>query len=395
MFNRRSLVLQSSALAAAVAAFAGAGKARAAQVGNARPPTDIEPRGSIGRLERLPELDLESRQDFMQGVTAFASTGALSTASRDRAAAILAAKGLDPARELPLDQAHALFDPDPVIGLRDRLWHSAHTYEHDLLDGWFRRNADRYLAELATADRAGPARLELDPALSIPDYARHEIHQQPGGYVGHPFAGHIYHYATNMFYRGSNDQDERHRGYAAGCPLPADGSVRRILDLGCGVGQLTVAMKERFPDAEVTGLDLAAPMLRYAHMRASELDADVLFTQRLAEDTRFPDRHFDIVISYIMFHEVTAEASRKIIAEAFRVLRPGGVFYPMDFNHAGAPSATRAYSEWKDHHWNNERWRLEHASLDFDGEMRKAGFTVLDQSDPRSVFGKITGTRAA
>ena len=198
-----------------------------------------------------------------------------------------------------------------------------------------------------------------------------------------------------MFYRGGNDQDERHRGYAGGCPLPSDGSVRRILDLGCGVGQLTVAMKERFPDAEVIGLDLAAPMLRYAHMRASELDADVLFTQRLAEDTRFPDRHFDIVISYIMFHEVTADASRRIIAEAFRVLRPGGVFYPMDFNHAGAPSAAQSYSEWKDHHWNNERWRLEHASLDFDGEMRRVGFTVLDQSDPRSVFGKITGIRAA
>ena len=163
MFNRRSLFLHSSALATAVAMFAGAGKARAATVGNSRPPTDIEPRGSIGRLERLPELDMESRQDFMQGVTAFSTTGALSAASRDRAAAILATKGLDPTRELPLDEAHALFDPDPVIGLRDRLWHSAHNYEHDLLDGWFRRNADRYLAELATADRAGPGTPRTGP----------------------------------------------------------------------------------------------------------------------------------------------------------------------------------------------------------------------------------------
>jgi SAM-dependent methyltransferase len=214
--------------------------------------------------------------------------------------------------------------PDPVIAKQDRIWFSAHNHEHDLLDGWFRRNAPRMLAEMDAADIAGPGRLELDPTLAIPEYAKHEIHQQPGGYVGNAFAGHIYHYATNMFYRGTNNQDERHLGYAAGCPLPRDDQVRRILDLGCGIGQLTVAMKERPPAAEVIGLDLAAPMLRYGHMRVSELGSDVTFTQRLAEDTHYPDGHFDVVISYIMFHEVTADASRKIIAEAFRVLRSGG-----------------------------------------------------------------------
>ncbi len=97
-----------------------------------------------------------------------------------------------------------------------------------------------------------------------------------------------------------------------------------------------------------------------------------------------------------MFHEVTADASRKIIAEAHRVLRPGGVFYPMDFNiTASEISAFRRYGEWKDHHWNNERWRLEHASLDWDGEMRKVGFAVEDRSDKTSVFGKITGIKTA
>ena len=296
---------------------------------------------------------------------------------------------------MPVEKANALLESDPVIGMRDRVWFSAHNYEHDILDGYFHRNADRYLAVLEAADKAGPGRLELDPALHVPEYTRHEIHQQPGGYVGNPFSGFIYHYATNMFYRGTNDQDQRHIGYAAGCPMPADGRVKRVLDLGTGIGQLAVAMKERFPSAEVHGLDIAAPMLRYAHMRAIDLDREILFTQRLAEDTRYPDNHFDIVISYILFHEVTAEASRKIIAETHRILRPGGVFYPMDFNLASPESAFRRYAEWKDHHWNNERWRLEHASVDFDGEMRKVGFKVDDQSDDHSVFGKIIGVKSA
>ncbi len=392
MFNRRSFLSVASAVAALVPMLAVTNKAAAK---SGKLPVQYDPRGAIGRLERLPLLDLESKQDFMAGITAFSTTGDLAQAARARGEAIIKAKGLDPSKELPVDTATALFESDPVIAMRDRVWFSAHNYEHDILDGYFQHHADEYLAVLDASDGAGPGRLELNPDLRIPQYARHEIHQQPGGYVGNAFAGHIYHYATNMFYRGGNDQDQRHIGYAAACPTPKDGNVQRVLDLGTGIGQLALAMKDRFPAAEVTGLDVAAPMLRYAHMRAIDLNTDVIFTQRLAEDTRYPDNHFDIVISYILFHEVPAETSRAIIAEVQRILRPGGVFYPMDFNLAAAPTAFRRYGEWKDHHWNNERWRLEHATVDFDAEMTKAGFIVDDRSDQTAIFGKITGTKAA
>jgi SAM-dependent methyltransferase len=392
MLNRRSFFGATSAAAAGLSMLTGAGKALA---NSGKLPVQYDPRGDIGRLERLPLLDLESKMDFMSGITSFANT-ALASAARDRSLAILKAKGLDPAKELPVEVATEILESDPVIGMRDRVWYSAHNYNHELLDGHYQRNADRYLAVLEAYDRAGPGTLELNPDMHVPEYTRHEIHQQPGGYVGNAFAGHIYHYATNAFYRGTNDQDERHIGYASQCPVPKDGNVTRILDLGTGIGQLAVAMKMRFPEAKVTGIDIGAPMLRYAHMRAVDLGSEVHFAQRLAEDTRYPDNHFDIVISYIMFHEVTADASRKIIAEAHRVLRPGGVFYPMDFNiTASEISAFRRYGEWKDHHWNNERWRLEHASLDWDGEMRKVGFAVEDRSDKTSVFGKITGIKTA
>lgn len=392
MFNRRSFLSIASAVAAILPSLALPGKAAAR---SGKLPVQYDPRGAVGRLERLPLLDLESKQDFMAGITAFSTTGDLALATRERGAAIIKAKGLDPAQELPVETATALFETDPVIAMRDRVWFSAHNYEHDILDAHFQQHADQYLAVLQASDGAGPGRLELNPGLEVPQYARHEIHQQPGGYVGNAFAGHIYHHATNMFYRGGNDQDQRHIGYAAACPVPQDGEVRKILDLGTGIGQLAVAMKERFPAAEVTGLDVAAPMLRYAHMRAIDLDSDVVFTQRLAEDTRYPDNHFDIVISYILFHEVPADTSRAIIAEAHRILRPGGIFYPMDFNLAATPTAFRRYGEWKDHHWNNERWRLEHATVDFDAEMRKVGFTVDDRSDKTSIFGKLTGTKSA
>jgi SAM-dependent methyltransferase len=117
----------------------------------------------------------------------------------------------------------------------------------------------------------------------------------------------------------SNEQDQIHRAAAAKMPLPKDGKVRRILDMGCGVGQFTSALKERFPDAEVWGIDVGGPMVRYAHLRASKLGIGANFAQKLAEDTGFPDGHFDIVTSYIMHHEVTAQGTLAIIDEARRV----------------------------------------------------------------------------
>ena len=48
------------------------------------------------------------------------------------------------------------------------------------------------------------------------------------------------------------------------------------------------------------------------------------FAQRLAEDTKFPDGHFDLVTSYIMHHEVRAQKTLEIIDEARRVTRAGG-----------------------------------------------------------------------
>lgn len=210
MFNRRSFVSVTSFLAG-IGLMPGARKAEAK---SGKLPMDIAPRGAIGRMERHPTLDLESRQDFMAGITLLAN-GDLSIASRNRVLEIMAENKIDYRNELPIEKARALFDSDPIVGMRDRVWHSAHNYEHDILDEYFHANADKYLAELEASDKAGPGTLKLDPKMEIPDYTRHEIHQQPGGYVGNPFAGHIYHYATNMFYRGGNDQDQRHLGYAA------------------------------------------------------------------------------------------------------------------------------------------------------------------------------------
>ncbi len=58
--------------------------------------------------------------------------------------------------------------------------------------------------------------------------------------------------------------------------IPADG---RLLDLACGTATLTVALKEKFPQAEVHGLDGDAKILNIARRKASENGAAINFTE--------------------------------------------------------------------------------------------------------------------
>jgi ubiquinone/menaquinone biosynthesis C-methylase UbiE len=51
----------------------------------------------------------------------------------------------------------------------------------------------------------------------------------------------------------------------------------------------------------------------------------VHFVQDNAEHTRFEDASFDLVVSQIVLHETSSAATRRIIAESRRLLRPGGV----------------------------------------------------------------------
>ncbi len=389
LINRRKLL---SASAAASTYFA----ARAANAGTFK--GDVELRGTVGRLERLGSLELESQQDFLTNFRSWIN-GDFRVAAGKRADAIVKAGGLDPKAEVDYKTAAALFEKDPITMGYVRAWVSNQQQTWSTIQNYFHENADQYYAEMEAAEKTGPGKVEWDAKMVIPDYTKHEIHIQPGGYVGDPFAGYINFYGVNNFYAGQNFQDETQTAIAKAVILPKDGKVKRILDLGCATGRLTMQMKERFPDAEVWGIDVGAPMVRYAHVRALDLGLDINYAQRLAEDTKFPDGYFDLVVSYIMFHEVSGEAAKKIAKETHRILRPGGVFYPVDFQTGKqrAPmTAYNAFSTWWDHRYNGEVWSMEFRDVDFAKTLAGGGF-VVDEDIPqaRRGHGHIMGTKTA
>ncbi len=391
MLNRRKL-FSTSAAAATCLSIGAASRAEAAPWKG-----QVDVRGTVGRLKRLGELDLQSQQDFLTSFRATVNND-YRAAAQTRVDELCKKMGVDPKAPMAYEKAGKLFENDPIVQAYVRAWVSNQNQTWGTIQTYFHKNADMYLSEMDAADKQGPGSLELNPTMDVPAYTKHEIHLQPGGYTGDEFAGYINFYGVNNFYAGLNFQDETQRAIAAAVIPPKDGKVKRILDLGSATGRLTFALKERFPDAEVWGIDVGGPMVRFAHVRALDLGADVHFAQRLAEDTKFPDGHFDMVVSYILLHEVQASAAKKIAAEAHRVLRGGGTFYPVDFptgRQAPVMTPYTGFMQWWDHRWNNEVWAMNYRSLNFADEMKKVGFAVSeDIPQARRGHGKLVGVKA-
>jgi ubiquinone/menaquinone biosynthesis C-methylase UbiE len=108
------------------------------------------------------------------------------------------------------------------------------------------------------------------------------------------------------------------------------GARGRVLDIGCGPGQVALLIAERLPDATVVGIDLARHMLdvAQAHRSTSPVGDRVSFELADAKGLPYPDHVFDTVCSNTILHHIPDP--RPFLAEAARVLRPGGVLLIRD-----------------------------------------------------------------
>lgn len=107
---------------------------------------------------------------------------------------------------------------------------------------------------------------------------------------------------------------------------------RDILDLGCSVGMSTFALQKVYPQAKVTGLDLSPYFLAVAHYRSQQRNAQVTWVHAAAESTGLPASSFDLVSTFLMYHELPQSVTRQIFDEMRRLLRPGGCLAIMDMN---------------------------------------------------------------
>jgi len=119
------------------------------------------------------------------------------------------------------------------------------------------------------------------------------------------------------------EQIVRNRTIAAAVAEFAPLAGAEVLDVGCQLGALPVALAER--GARVTGVDVDDALLDGARRRCGCYGAAATFARAEAEALPFADASFDVVTFVDVIEHVTD--ARAAVRELARVLRPGGALY--------------------------------------------------------------------
>jgi ubiquinone/menaquinone biosynthesis C-methylase UbiE len=325
-----------------------------------------------------------ARQDFTFSFKSHISNG-VTPGNRMVAEAVVLpefkrAKGREPKDRHELRQAMDRHGYHQMWGSLTRL---AQEVMWDSVEESVARQLPDLVAKARTIKRAGGS-LTLDPKLVPPRYmSAVDIHAMPGGYLAEVTAddvraGAIFDRGTFINVCGTQGPLHDARGRTIVSYLRANYpgfAPKRILDMGCSIGQGTLPYPEYFPKAEVHAIDVAAPLLRYAHARAESVGRRIHFSQQNAEKTNFAAGSFDLVVSHLLFHETSNKAVPNILRECLRLLRPGGMMLHLEL---GLPYRDMDLYEQVIHDWqtynNGEPFWAQINSLDTAALAKAIGF---------------------
>ncbi len=116
---------------------------------------------------------------------------------------------------------------------------------------------------------------------------------------------------------------------AVGPVLPDDRDAD-VLDLGTGTAQIPIVLAKKWDACRIMAADAAVSMLEVAryNIEIASLIDRIQLTHVDAKTLPYPNAHFDVVMSNSIIHHIPEPKS--VLAEALRVLRPGGLLFFRD-----------------------------------------------------------------
>jgi len=104
----------------------------------------------------------------------------------------------------------------------------------------------------------------------------------------------------------------------------------RVLDLCCGIGELTIAIAGQGLAVDLVGVDISEPAIEIASTKARHMP--VTFLRASADDLPFKSSQFDKCFISFGLHHIPEQIRRKALIEIHQTLVPQGTLYVIDYN---------------------------------------------------------------
>ena len=212
-----------------------------------------------------------------------------------------------------------------------------------------------------------PAELAPYAEVEYPSYYRQPFHSVPGGYLSEQAAVGDRR-AMEAIYQEAHP--ERSLGVRKQLASLIPANAKRVVDLGSGTGDAAAAIARRLPEAQVQGLD-ASPFMTVVARHQNPGLPNLRLERGFAEDTGLDEASQDAVSITLVFHECPDNVKRDILAEARRILRPGGTLVLSDTPSDDLHGYRGFYEPYK------EQW----LEFDPDAFLREAGFPDVEARD--------------
>ncbi|MCI4643459.1 MAG: class I SAM-dependent methyltransferase [Hyphomonadaceae bacterium] len=227
-----------------------------------------------------------------------------------------------------------------------------------------RRRVSRSGVEVRQGPGADPER--------YPAYYRQNFHYQTDGWLSDDSAR-LYDHQVETLFTGAGDAMRRMALAEISRELKGrDQRAVRLLDLACGTGRFTAQILRTFPKLRASALDLSPNYTARARKALAPWpQVDVM--EGAAEALPLEDESFDLIVSVYLFHELPVKIREKAIAEAARILKPGGLFIVADSLQFGDTEGLDPFLEYFPEGFH-EPYYKQFLGWDFEPVMRATGF---------------------
>jgi ubiquinone/menaquinone biosynthesis C-methylase UbiE len=161
---------------------------------------------------------------------------------------------------------------------------------------------------------------------------------------------------------------------------------QRVLDLGCGTGELSLAIKRRHPEALVIGTDPDSKALARARRKAALAGLEVTFDEAFGGELPYADGSFDRVVSSLVLHHLKRDEKLAALREMRRVLAPDGALHVLDLGppRTALERGLAYFFQWSERARDNVAGRIPELA-------RAAGFHDARETERlSSLFGSIS-----